>query len=231
MEITVRHVSSGKERAFAFTEYNSDEFSEIVSNNSVKASSLWEKCACHFPLEETLALVLFHNEKFIVNGEERIQLSNLRRTVVYLLQVPPALAGHLHFDNTSISHALQWTSNECDLSDEVQSNVAHLSLVFSVNSASEHKHEVSEATPLAGNDANNNNVNNDNINNENNNLPARHWIFQWIRVSLIVRLAIFYFVFYHERDIVFEKKAMIIGKKWYCFVVIFFHLIIVFICT
>lgn len=218
MEIVVKY--SGQERSFLFTRHNTNNY-DIAERDGILLSDICERLVWHFSLKDDMAVVLLYNGHFYLDGSQRIKLLSPTSTM-YLLQVPLDTAIHLHVDQPSVTHAIEWMSSSCDLQDPKMKDSAQLTMLLStcapttetnntrdsalgnVNSPDQTDAAVANGGAAA--------VDNNPVVAAINNEP--HFLMRWIRVSLIIRLALFYFVFYHEREESMEKKAAIIGKSY-----------------
>lgn len=204
MEVVVRHIGSNQEKVVRI------DRNLQYQNGGVAISlvDLWVLCAPHFTLDDDLALSVLYNGKFFSDPHDLIPLVTFTR--IELLQVPPSIVDKLHVDGTSLSDAISWISDAQNRARPSYSAVSDLTAAISTLSNShQHQNETHVGAPNAQHQ------------------PAEiadpgavappapnqpNFFQQWVRVGLLARLAIFYFMFYHDRVESPSQQMLIIGK-------------------
>lgn len=204
MEVIVRHIGSNQEKVIRI------DRNLHYQNGGIAISlvDLWVLCAPHFTLDDDLALSVLYNGQFYSSPHELIPLVTLAR--IELLQVPPSIVDKLHVDGTSVSEAISWISdaqNRCRPSYSAVSNLT--AAISTLSNSQQHLNETQDGAPNAQHQ------------------PAEmvdpgavappapnqpNFFQQWVRVGLLARLAIFYFMFYHDRVESSSQQMLIIGK-------------------
>lgn len=210
MEVIVRHFGTNKEKVIR-VDRNLQHQNDGLA---IYLVDLWVLCAPHFTLDDDLALSVLYNGKFYSNPHDLIPLVMFAR--VDLLQVPPYIVDKLHVDGTSLSEAISWISEAQNRYGPMYSSISDVTAAISTLSNShQHQHQndgidglpnaqpqppeavdPGAAAPVAANQQN--------------------FFQQWIRVGLLARLAIFYFMFYHDRVESPKQQMLIIGKLYSC---------------
>lgn len=204
MEVVVRHIGSNQEKVIRIDRNLQFQNGGIA----ISLFDLWVLCAPQFTLDDDLALSVLYNGNFFSDPHDLIPLVASAR--IELLQVPPSIVDKLHVDGTSLSDAISWISDAQNRSQPSYSSVSDLTATIStLPNSHQHLNETHDRAP--------------NTHHQPAELvdpgavaPAApnqpNFFQQWVRVGLLARLAIFYFMFYHDRVESSSQQMLIIGK-------------------